>query len=285
MTKTPKEVFETLYRNRRYEHETKFINFVTPTIYHYTNISSFIEIFRSKRLFASRSEFLNDMTEFRYGQQIAIEQIDALEKISKHTLFAAKMKNAFGTDVMSPFIACFCGDGDLLSQWRGYSHQGQGISVGFRADILKNVMGARINNVIYDREMQVKLVDGFLYALANSYDEVGLEIDFNDLVGYTGALERYCALLKDPGFKEEGEIRLVVPDFNISGDYEVKFRARNDLIVPYIEVDLSKSWDTIFSEIIVGPGPDREIRKRNIEHFLTLLQVAVPVKLSTCQFR
>jgi hypothetical protein len=36
------------------------------------------------------------------------------------------------------FMACFCENGDLLSQWRGYGSLGGGFSLGFKAKQLKN---------------------------------------------------------------------------------------------------------------------------------------------------
>lgn len=36
------------------------------------------------------------------------------------------------------YTACFSGNGDLLSQWRGYAGDGTGIAIGFKTKYLKN---------------------------------------------------------------------------------------------------------------------------------------------------
>jgi hypothetical protein len=38
---------------------------------------------------------------------------------------------------MMTFVACFSEAGDLLSQWRGYANDAQGISIGFYKPILQ----------------------------------------------------------------------------------------------------------------------------------------------------
>jgi hypothetical protein len=115
--KSLKEIFERIYYPRLREIEKQFIQDIPSTIYHYTNVASFVSLMQSKTLWASRSEFLNDATEFRYGQKVSLEQIDKLKRSDKrYAFFSDRLKEALADITDSPFIACFCEDGDLLSQ-------------------------------------------------------------------------------------------------------------------------------------------------------------------------
>jgi hypothetical protein len=288
--KSPLKIFEDVYFQRLNELEDRFINFVPDVVYHYTNVTSFMNLLQSRRLWASRSEFLNDATEFRYGQKVALEQINRLKNANSKYEPAANLirKHTIGDEIESSFVTCFCADGDLLSQWRGYSSHGQGISVGFRSDALRNLPGVEVNNVVYDPPQQAELMLSQMRLLADSCQAVGLDLHdpkiAETLAGYSWSTENYCALIKDPAFREESESRVVVPDFARS-DYELRYRMRNNLIVPYIEIDVSPIWDNVVADIIIGPGPDRETRIKNVEHFLRLIKLDARVKFSRCQFR
>jgi hypothetical protein len=286
--KSPDEIFSDIYYPQFFELENRLIRIIPKTIYHYTNLSSFIQLVQTKKLWASRSEFLNDATEFRYGQRTAIEQIESLEKADKYRLFLEQLKRALGTVTESPFVTCFCKDGDLLSQWRGYSNHGQGICVGFRSESLQALEQVFLYNVVYDPEKQTELMFSFVKMLADCYLAVGLDLDdpqvYRKIVGHTGTMERYCALIKDPAFAEECELRLLVPDYS-SDEFEIKFRVRNNLIVPFVEINLEPVWDKVVCEIIIGPGPDREVRKKNVQHFIDLMELEATVQFSGCQFR
>jgi hypothetical protein len=149
---------------------------------------------------------------------------------------------------------------------------------------------AQLYKVVYQPDRQAEFLFSEIKLLADSFLAVGFDLADNEvfmhLVGHTGMIEEHCALIKDVAFREESELRLVVPNFNVkSGGYKIMFRARNNLIVPYIEIDLSTSWNTSVTEIVIGPGPDRDVRQKNIEHFLRQIDLGVPVRFSSCQFR
>lgn len=132
---------------------------------------------------------------------------------------------------------------------------------------------------------------GQLEALADSFLAAGIDLNdaamFTKLVGYTGQIERYCVLMKDIAFCEEKESRLDVMDYRVTdAKIPVRFRERNNLIVPYVEIGMKQCWPSVIKEIIIGPGPDPELRRINMKHFLDLQGVPnVPVNLSKCQYR
>src|SRR5712691_7887648 len=68
-------------------------------------------------------------------------------------------------------ITCFCENGDLLSQWRGYSAHGYGYSLGFDTTILREraaSSGFILGRCIYDPMVQDKIINeavGYLLRL------------------------------------------------------------------------------------------------------------------------
>src|SRR2546430_12822138 len=120
-------------------------------IYHYTNTEALISIVTSCKLRASDAEFLNDAQEMQFGRdRLRRELIDYADRVEKenearaHFLRGAA-KGLSGRVGMLPrnepsttFVACFCGNGDLLSQWRGYG-VGSGVAIGFSRKDLQSL--------------------------------------------------------------------------------------------------------------------------------------------------
>ncbi len=273
--------------------DEKYLSDIPDVIYHYTSIAAFMDIVRNKVLWASRAEFLNDANEFQYGKRILQRHLKKMMGVRKYRRIAERITGELEISV-SPFVACFCQDGDLLSQWRGYSTHGQGIAIALSSETFAD-SDADLNNVLYDREKQEALVKKHLTHFVSTFVKFGLdltsvEVEY-EVNGRIGQTEQYCALLKDPAFSEENEIRLSVQDYEVfddegeSGEYQVRYRSRNNLVIPFIEIGLPRNLNNAFIEIVLGPGPDPRTRKRNVEHFLKLQNLNVPVRLSSCQLR
>jgi len=112
--------------------------------YHYTNPAGLLGIFQSASLWATHFRFLNDVTEFEYG-------IETIFKVLEEYLETQELKDSeikLITQVFllqksleeknfNAYIACFCTNGDLLSQWRGYAGS-SGYAIGFTGDIFND---------------------------------------------------------------------------------------------------------------------------------------------------
>jgi hypothetical protein len=279
------------YFNKIWSLQQGYFGNPPKNIYHYTNVSAFMGIVLNKALWASRAEFLNDDKEFRYGQEMcetAIRQLISLDR--KYEKFGNMLREAFVSSISSPFITCFCQDGDLLSQWRGYSRHGQGLSVAFDPVVLHRIKYVFVHNVLYEPKRQLEFMSNCVRQIADSFLEFKVNLDdpevLRELVGYTASLDRYCALMKDAAFSEERESRIVIGGFHTRGKLDVLFRERNNLIVPYVNVRVEESWESVIKEVIVGPGPEPDLRAANLRHFLDLQGLSnVVVRASACQFR
>ena len=75
------------------------------------------------------------------------------------------------------YIACFCENGDLLSQWRGYGAIGNGYALGFAAKHVgmtdrpsNNTPQTRSRTVIYDQKKQKTRLNKFGRLLLDGED-------------------------------------------------------------------------------------------------------------------
>src|SRR4051794_17670752 len=104
-------------------------------ISHYTTLKGVMDIVDSGSLWASNASFLNDKAELLHALAASKHAISLLS--SKKALNAwssmlkrlsAELSDGMKTDT---YVACFCGDDDNLSQWRGYGGAVQGVSITF----------------------------------------------------------------------------------------------------------------------------------------------------------
>ena len=117
--------------------ESEFPQYRQPRLidlYHYTNADGLKGIIESRKLWATHYRHVNDFAEFDYGRQIGIEIIQALKSTCRHIIVdrmyadVLSLIDAERTEIHY-FVACFCGQDDLLSQWRGYGDSGMGYSI------------------------------------------------------------------------------------------------------------------------------------------------------------
>lgn len=88
-------------------------------LYHYTSRDVFWKIIDGESMLARHIMFSNDFHENEIGRRKITK---AMEDVA-HTKLTA-------TDAL-PFMVCFCENGDLLSQWRGYAKEGIALEFDF----------------------------------------------------------------------------------------------------------------------------------------------------------
>jgi hypothetical protein len=120
-------------------------------LFHYTTIDGLLGIFDSWKLWATDVKYLNDSKEFENESALldlaearALELIaDDYEEIAPGSVhqtirhvagmaFTMRRQSRGGT-----YVTCFCENGDLLSQWRGYG--AAGVSLGFSREALASL--------------------------------------------------------------------------------------------------------------------------------------------------
>jgi hypothetical protein len=112
-------------------------------LYHYTGLDGLLGIVEKSELWATNVNYMNDATEFRIALKMTAEKLSKEANYapsnSQRKQTACTLKKEI-THIEERRISaiCFCSNGDLLSQWRGYSGRSYGFSVGFNPESLKH---------------------------------------------------------------------------------------------------------------------------------------------------
>ncbi len=255
----------------------------SDTFYHYCSNETFVNIFREKRIRLSSLLLSNDSTEGKLAGDLLAKQI------RKDT------KNAWKADHAEELLEVICaglgGYGfslsegeDLLSQWRGYAQDGQGVAVGFSRTFLESLSSENIDfkNVEYDPIKQDGIVKELLFQKMTStsaiehaggkYQTRSLldgwnpdHVEQKDDLGRGNAddfqqcltkaevhrllLQADVFRLKHKSFFEEQEWRLLK---NTAKGVVPKFIGRGAHVRSYVECAIPAS-KTPVAEIVVGP--------------------------------
>ena len=197
------------------------------------------------------------------------------------------------------FAASFRANGNLLSQWRGYSRIGKGVSLGFNPRCILECaqkQSFQVGKCIYNREDQRKLIAQVIdsvEALADGAEEVQ-EIHGEErsprayryiFQKIESDLLRIAAILKHPSFKEEEEWRIVSPVITDYHNEPVLFREGTSMLVPYIEFNLGTRSNSAISleHLFLGPTPNITISMNSLTMFLAKQGVRPDNGISYCQ--
>ena len=259
-------------------------------IYHYTQLGGFHGIVSSRGIHATDIRYLNDSTEFLYLYQLLKEEVapDFFEKGSPEysRLVNLAIDHASFKVSQGVFVSCFCGNRDLLSQWRAYAAGAAGgVALGFDVDMLTGLMESeyslprsdpadrlsapdfmsglptcKLEQCIYSQEEHRDLLRRKLKALK--------DFGTDDLTMQIAAI--MCGIdaarVKHPSFSEEAEWRLV---YEISGENSsVDFRVAKSMLVPFVTIKLSSIFPDALKEVVVGPNPHGPLSVVGIRGFL-----------------
>lgn len=133
-------------------------------LYHYTSAEGVLGILGRCEMLASDLRFLNDARELIFARDVVVARLRQAaneleaqpdEDIGRVEARVDLMRNcAYQADRVSEwlqiFVVCFCEEGDLLSQWRGYG-QTAGYALGFDREALDASTGERdtLRRVVY----------------------------------------------------------------------------------------------------------------------------------------
>ena len=263
------------------------------TLYHYTTAAGLIGLLQSNRVWASHAGFLNDASEVVYAQRLVAGVLDQRasgisDEIGAEFFRRAQRMAEPTSGYREFYVACFCEDGDLLSQWRAYGSAGGGYSIGFAS----HEIGMRwqllpeffLRRVLYEEDVQVdlvtKVVDRTLKTLLSSVGGQSLE-EANSTIAAAlmfldDHLAEYLFTFKSSTFAEEKEWRAVLNLYSFERDdrlSKLEFRNSNGLAVPYFALDLSPSagvnTDRLpITSVRFGPTLHPDLAERSLQMVL-----------------
>jgi len=182
-------------------------------IYHYTTAAGLRGILEQRHIFATHFQYLNDLSEMKYGREFSDEflrtrlederlpllegalaiiadssQVDLAERYVRMVreerkaflLINEAVKHIDTSVKQTYYITSFCESGDRLSQWRGYANRGGGYAIGFEvktSQIVSDKGTFFALKVLYDRRDQRKLLDTLLADAIKSVNSFAISID------------------------------------------------------------------------------------------------------------
>jgi hypothetical protein len=235
-----------------------------PILHHYTGAFGAEGIISSNVLWATATQFSNDLSEIEYAVSVARAVISetwgSRRDLSPwEKVLVEHLVHLFNTPLHSfgqPFIVSFCEDGDLLSQWRAYG-QASGFSLAFRPLcqnhevrlVCKHGFRTMVKRVLYDPSKQrarlrfllrrlTKLVNGFSFR-TTSAEGASAHVELSLLLVLE--MTDWALAVKHESFSEEREWRIITypKGATLSGvtpeNYEgVSIRATSKLLLPYM---------------------------------------------------
>lgn len=226
-----------------------------PLLYHYTNAPGLLGIIENNKIWATHINYLNDASELFYARQLvdnilAQSQKKAASKIVRE--FFRRVRTVFDVSrTMDVFISCFCEDGDLLSQWRGYAQAGEGYSIGVDSQRFEKIGGGRnffFGPVEYDRDRQEQIVEAIIGMLLDGLKEMTAKLPADAI---SEKIDECCrifrraiwfplVIFKDAMFAAENEWRLIEIMTREAAIEKIRFRSAGSKLVPYVELDFSR---------------------------------------------
>lgn len=278
------ELYGKLYA---YDKEKAISEGDTREFWHYTSAKGVLGIFKDYiddfgnspkyvekcSMLASNIRFMNDSKEYEEG-------VECFSELCKNV--NEELKPFFNTEVVNQindniYLISFCGEGDLLSQWKWYG-KNSGISIRFNIDNIA-YRTYEYKNIKNEKEI-FSLSDPHTKPLRIKYNHEEKQKYFNMLLeqdrirdseAYDLVRLAFVPFCKHEGFVEEKESRLVFYigdlglDENINAVFDIRYNAFEEgRIKPALNVQMELNNEeelvaNIISDIIVGPGANQEL--------------------------
>lgn len=300
-------------------------------VYHYCSLDVFTKIISGKSIRLSDITKSNDSMEILWITKYIEEIFD--EEFQKETEKTKYFKEDYPKDIFtelrehyskeffdekqklySYFVCCFSEKGDLLSQWRGYADDGNGIAIGFDADMLKQIGKPDINDNIsadvfnfdkieYSERSQKSQIRKIAVDLIIDLKEVAKRKSPNlkqdSMKAYNKCFLKLFNLsifMKNPFFSEEQEWRIchwtqITPknktsNIHINGGVtlsDIGYHMRQDDMIPHIDLKFEKCVESMIKEIVIGPKCN--VRENDIKTYLASNGIECPVIKSNGTYR
>lgn len=255
-------------------------------LYHYTGYEALLGIVRTAELWATDIHYFNDSSELQHA--VVLFQT-ALRTVGDSAAFPSEMIEQLRNwldqrlaDGHRLFVSCFSEDGNLLSQWRGYTPHGNGVSLGFDPAFLStcaSAQGFEIGRCIYDREHQAAVAKEAIESLLQYATTCGPAMPqqahpsqsyYPTFFAQEVHLLSIAALLKNPAFVAELEWRAVSPVWPSYVDNPARYRAGRTTLIPYMPLPLgvNSASPMRLAHVYLGPTPQTNLAMGALSTFL-----------------
>jgi hypothetical protein len=276
-------------------------------LYHYTTTIGLKGILETSTLWATDATFLNDAQELQFGRHDlcsallakAQELVSDIQdqhgpEYSRASIIQTAVHYLMSEyDVVRPvmtnpvYVTCFCEEGDLLSQWRGYSGGG-GFALGFAPHALLDISLEQeedptrgdLYKSLHTELVRIQYGDA---AIQPVIDQIVAEIApepkaHSGTEGWHYAMWKIVPALagiKHGAFAEEREWRLIAL---ADTSKDANFRVGPYGLIPFIA--LKANLQDALKEVVIGPGVHSDLRALATQRMLDHRGLTVTVRVS-----
>lgn len=251
-------------------------------LFHYTSAAGVHGILESGSLRASDMRFMNDEQELRLAFDLIQSAVDRIATGKTHEEMLAGLDRSRATGIC---VACLSAAGDLLSQWRAYTPEEGGYTIGYDLDSLGSNLAEHSFSLfpcIYEPDDQRLIAEQLVEKYSESWNEIGSS---QSQWAFIVDVLKIAPFIKHEAFREEEEWRIVSePVWSAShAAILLKFRMTPSLLVPYLNVDFDISH---VREIVIGPHPHAGLAEDALRSFFLTQSVQhVALRHSTVPYR
>jgi len=276
----------------------------SPDLFHYTDLNGLAEIVAKHDLWLTHALYCNDEAEMKLGVDVARSEIKQLEQ-TEGQANAISQKLSYFTELdglltqprrEGVYICCFCQGDDMLSQWRAYGANGNGVSICMSPNGFEDHTGLQpfgflsIWNVFYEPHQQKQIIER---AIENTYNQFSALPPEEIAKKAKDVIDFFVPTFKHEGFKEEQEWRMIFAPAAVGG-VNPRYRAARDMLIPYYSLkDLIVSqgavdaaqWRLPIKRVLIGPSRHRALNKASAESLLSDNGYSRPVDTSATPYR
>ena len=250
-------------------------------LWHYTDTPGFTGIAKTRELWATCTEFLNDTLELKLGLQIAKEELASQasflrsehpESSSEAVKNAASMLSLMEERIHEQaigdvYVTSFSKDGDSLPQWRSYGQLGY--AIGFDPDDFLDLARSSTDDEEKRQGLgvatwqEVRYSDDAREVIERIVKALSVEMSTGAPIAVTPEdadfknayrLATQFSSIKHRSFSAEAEARLVFSHGDLPHDFRSSPLSGP---IPYLRIPFRR---TAVRKITVAPGPNLETR-------------------------
>jgi len=239
-------------------------------IFHYTDINGLIGLISTGCVWATHSSRLNDSSENKLGFKLVANHVqDNLVNSSKQLLEKVLLR----FQSTETYIACYSTESNLLGQWRNYTGEKVGYSLGFETKYMATIDDRMppLEQVIYNDNKAKALIDILLSRVDEFLNQQPFgEVEVGYLLGMIEAtLSNIACIIKHQKFEEEHEYRHIYQPENTKLKLKRGFRNGQFGLTPYVEVGFMEKNKLPLKTITIGPCQSFEQESNALKLLLT----------------
>jgi len=241
-------------------------------LHHYTNSDGLLGIFRESALWATKIHYLNDSSELVEPFNTAKEYLTNLKNIKysksvqdlnqEKEIIESMLYDIEVNAALNIFVASFCTDCDLLSQWHGYGSPDPAYSIGFKTNKLVQILGKHSFELYECQYFDSSYYrDNIQHFIDTVIDEAKKERDKR--VTFISEFIKMASTMKHDCFQEENEYRIISVRPVSFLNENINFRPSKSILIPYYSLPLD--LPSVIGQITIGPCPNPDLAKDAIQ--------------------